>query len=375
MRAARQDGGDVHRIRAGGVGDVEVAVELVQQLVVQVHRDRVERPARHVHLVARHALGVVVHRQGVAQLDPEGEILLRSHALQRLDQLDRHGVLQVVLEDRVGDHDLGEAQPVVQDVQHPLLAQERGVHLHDRVQPALLQGVAGDALDLVGRAAVHRGEGDAVGQLRRDLDVGELRELAGDDLLDLAELLRGVGHRVHEPGHAGRLDPLQVVADAHVEDRAERRALPAQHPAEDVEDGPGDDVLVRRLLQLELLRPLDVVALVGHVDAGPRDHQLVHDLHGLQLDEPAAAQPRRDDVLAELGVRPCGRADGGRQVVARPAKVRHGKGCVRFGRVEERAVDIEDGSLALVFHQDAPKLRGEGLDLHDVGHKLHCSLI
>ena len=178
QRAARQDGGDVHRIRAGGVGDVEVAVELVQQLVVQVHRDRVERPARHVHLVARHALGVVVHRQGVAQLDPEGEILLRSHALQRLDQLDRHGVLQVMLEDRVGDHDLGEAQPVVQDIQHPLLAQERGVHLDDRVQPALLQGVAGDALDLVGRAAVHRGKGDAVGQLRRDLDVGELRELA-----------------------------------------------------------------------------------------------------------------------------------------------------------------------------------------------------
>ena len=186
QRAARQDGGDVHRIRAGGVGDVEVAVELVQQLVVQVHRDRVERPARHVHLVARHALGVVVHRQGVAQLDPEGEILLRPRpACSDCDQLHRLVVLQVMLEDRVGDHDLGEAQPVVQDIQHPLLAQQRGVHLDDRVQPALLQGVAGDALDLVGRAAVHRGEGDAVGQLRRDLDVGELRELAADDLLDL----------------------------------------------------------------------------------------------------------------------------------------------------------------------------------------------
>ncbi len=51
---------------------------------------------------------------------------------------------------------------------------------------------------------------------------------------------------------------------------------------------------VRRLLQLEFLRPLDVVALVLHVDARPRDLQLVHDLDGLELDESArrTARPR-----------------------------------------------------------------------------------
>ena len=44
------DGGDVLRVHARRVGDVQVAVELVEQPVVEPHRDRVERAAGHVHL-------------------------------------------------------------------------------------------------------------------------------------------------------------------------------------------------------------------------------------------------------------------------------------------------------------------------------------
>ena len=168
QRAAREDRRDVQRVRARGVGYAQVPVELMRQLVVQVHRDRIERPARHVHLVARHPRLVVVHRQRVAQLHAKREVLAGGEFLHPADQPQRRLVLQVFLEDRVRDVHLGETEIVVQDAQHAVFAQQRRVHLDDSVQPALLQQIPGDALDLVGRAAVHRGEGDAVGELGRD---------------------------------------------------------------------------------------------------------------------------------------------------------------------------------------------------------------
>ena len=68
-------------------------------------------------------------------------------------------------------------------------------------------------------------------------------------------------------------------------------------------------VLLERLLERQLLRPLDVVADRLHVDARPRDRQPVVDLHRLQLDDAAAGEPRQHDVLRELRVRPGGGAE------------------------------------------------------------------
>ena len=64
-----------------------------------------------------------------------------------------------------------------------------------------------------------------------------------------------------------------------------------------------------RLVDAQLLAPLDVVADRLHVDARARDVELVEHLDGLELDDPAAAEPAEDDVLGELGVRPGRRAE------------------------------------------------------------------
>src|ERR1035441_761335 len=70
------------------------------------------------------------------------------------------------------------------------------------------------------------------------------------------------------------------------------------------------DVFAEGLLQLEFLRPFDVVAHVGHIDTGTRDLQLVQNLHCLKLDDARAAQPGQRDVLRQLTVRPCRRTEG-----------------------------------------------------------------
>ena len=197
-----------------------------------------------------------------------------------------------------------------------------------------------------------------------DLDVGEPREVAAERRADRGERLGRVGHDVHEARHARVADAGEVVADAHVEDRARGRPHPSR-PRQDVHERPRDDVLVRRLVERQLLRPLDVVALVGHVDARPRDLQLVVHLDRLQLDEPAAAEPRRDDVLTELGVRAGRWADGRGERLAEEAAARR---TAAVGRVEERGRDVEDRPLALVLHEDAAELGGERLDAHHVGH-------
>jgi hypothetical protein len=151
----------------------------------------------------------------------------------------------------------------MQNAKHIVLAQQRRVHLHHSVQVPLLKQVACDTLDLVWRASVHRGQGDAVDDARRDFDVGKLREFLPQAILDLGNRFRCVGKQIHKAGHARALDTVQVVADAHIEDGAERRVLPAEQPAKNMNRGPCVDILLDRFFQSQLLRPLHVITLIG----------------------------------------------------------------------------------------------------------------
>ena len=94
-------------------------------------------------------------------------------------------------------------------------------------------------------------------------------------------------------------------------------------------------------LDAQLLAPLDVVADGLHVDARPRDVELVEDLDGLELDDARAGQPGQDDVLGQLRVRAGGRADrrGGRPAEEADRQVRPGGGVVEaVGRQVEDAL-------------------------------------
>ncbi len=58
------------------------------------------------------------------------------------------------------------------------------------MQPQLFQQEAGDGLDLVGGAPVEGGEGDAVGDRRRELEVAELSQVTGELSPELFEEAR-----------------------------------------------------------------------------------------------------------------------------------------------------------------------------------------
>ena len=346
--ACPQEVGDVEAVGAAGERQREVAAELPGQGGRQVHRDRVERPAREVHRrVAVEDAAPVLHFERVRQLEPEREAVRIRGLPEAPEHRDRVGVLQVVAERLVRDRHIAEAEVAVDDAPHLRGAQQRRVALDRGVQPALLQQVQGDLLDLVGRAAVHRRERDRVGEASGDVDLADRRAAPGDDVDVPGQVPRGVGHRVEVPLHVRPEDPLQVVAHAHVEEHA--RALPreAQPPVERVDQDPGPQVLVERLVDLELLAPLDVVALVLHVDAGLVDLQLVEGLDGLQLDQARPNEPRGDDVLGHLGVRPGRHPERGLQlhaVLASPeAVVGVGNEECRPGHVEERALLLQLG--------------------------------
>ena len=144
--------------------------------------------------------------------------------------------------------------------------------------------------------------------------------------------------------------------------------LKAQQAAQHADQYPCLDIFARRLPQLELLRPLDVVPLVLHVDAWSRDLQLVHDLHGLELDKAPARQPGAEDILRKLGVWPCGRAERGSQVV--PEHVLGDIRGIRIGDVEQRPVDAKDRLVFRELSQDPAQQNVKGLDLHRLGHAL-----
>jgi hypothetical protein len=308
---------------------------------------------------------VVLNGQGVGQLDAEEEPLPLGFLLKLPDQLHRPGVLQVVLEDPVGDGDLPEAQVLVEDPQEGLLPQQGGVELHRQVQAPLLQQVGSDPADLVGGTAVHGREGAAVRHSARDLQVRQLGQETPDRRAILLDQRGGVRQRLHEAPHPGLEDPLQVVAHAHVEDRT-RGTVEAQDPVQQVDQDPGGDVLPSGLLQPELLGPLHVVSLVGHVDAGPGNLQLVVDLDGLQLDEPGPGAPGGDDVPGELGVGARGGAHRGLEGLAEePGDV----GGLRVGAMEQGPGDAEQGVVPPQLRQDPAELLLEGLDPHLVSHR------
>jgi hypothetical protein len=102
-----------------------------------------------------------------------------------------------------------------------------------------------------------------------------------------------VPHPADERLHAVARDAVEGVADAQVEREPLEPGGQAQPPAggEHLDQHRRLHVLVERLLERQLLRPLDVEADRPHVDARPRHGDPVVRLHRLQLDDSAAGEP------------------------------------------------------------------------------------
>ena len=307
---------------------------------------------------------MVLDLEGVAQLDPERTNLVAAELKQPREHRDRVVVDQVVAERLVRHLDVGVAQPG-EDAAYVRWAEQGGVELHARVKVPVLDQVPRDRLDLVWRAAVHRRQRDVVGEHLRDLDVVHLGEAAGDDVDAGVALLGAVEQLAQEPAHVRLLDAGEVVADARVEDHARAVALEAEAPVQRMDEHPGADVLVVGLLHPQLLRPLDVVALVLHVDAGLGDLQLVQRLHGLQLDEARTTEPGDDDVLGHLRVGAGGDAEG---VVQQLAVLAGLQAAVRRRREERGPWDSEDRAAVVELVEDPGGQVLEGQWVESVGH-------
>jgi hypothetical protein len=309
-------------------------------------------------------------------LTPNSTPRSAAEPLQALHHGDGVRPLQVLVEVVRVERDVAEAEGV-ERLARVLVAQKRRVALDVGVQALLADEVGRDALDLCGRAAVERGLGDGVADVRRDgvdkrgvhvAEAVDVRVRPGDGLLELRRRGR-VLHAVDERVDLRGLDALEVVADGHVEHEAVRVAK-AKLAREQLARDPCLDVLAKRLRHGELRGPLAVVALVGREDARLVDAGgklgAVHLLDGLQLEEAGTRHVARDDVLGELGVGTGCRAKRGLDLLAKDGT---GRRQLRAGK----AALAEDGLLGLVLVQDPRHEVVEGHGAHDVAHSAASS--
>ncbi len=182
-----------------------------------------------------------------------------------------------------------------------------------------------------------------------------------DLVAELVDEHRGVHHRANEPRHLGRADALEVVSDRDVEnvgagDTPHHRPQ-LRPPTEHVEHHPGLRVLAQRLLERELLAPLDVVSLTLHVHARPVDVEPVEYLHRLALEHPCTGQPGEHEVLGELGVGTGGGTDRGG---GPPSPHLDGQIVGGIGLVEPPGWQVEDAVACLPLAGDPAQQHPEG---------------
>ena len=216
------------------------------------------------------------------------------------------------------------------------------------------------------------GLGDGVGDAGRDgvdevsINILEhIQVVQGPVLAGVPDLGAGSIHHAVDVGVGlVLLDVSQVVANGHVEDEAIGIAH-AQFLSHQLTCPPALDVLDKSFGNVQLGRPLTVVALVACGDAGLSDAMAqlfaVHLLNGLQLEETGACCVGGHDVLGQLGVGTCGGAVGGLDLL-----VEDGQSLT--GGVVNLLGDAKDGALFLVLGQNPGHQLTKGNGAHNICH-------
>ena len=145
----------VEEFRAAGEGDLHPAAELCGNAAAHFDRQREQGAAGHVHLVVRQLAAGGIDGEGVRQLQAEFQTALVGQRLQALEHGNGVLPLQVLVEVMVVEDDVVIAHRI-EDIARILVAEDGGVALDEGVDLLLGDEVGGDALDLIGRAAVQR---------------------------------------------------------------------------------------------------------------------------------------------------------------------------------------------------------------------------
>ena len=364
-------GADVVGRGTAGVADTQLAIELLGNATGGLDGQREQRTAGHVHLGGRQLVPRHVDGEGVGELDAKLQAALGAQGNQALEHGHGVGPLQVLAEVRIVEDDVVEAQ-LVEALASKLIAQQRGVALDVGVETLLGNQIGRDALDLRRRAAMQRGLGNGVGDARRDgldkrgIDILKLVQVSERPRAALVPNLgaAGVLHALNVRIDLGALDALEVITHGHVEDKT-IRAAQAVLASDQVAGKPCLHVLGKGLRNLELGRPLAVVALVLRHDAG-LVHTLgellaVHNLNGLELKEAGTGHVGCHDVLGQLRI-----GTGGRAKRSLDALVKNGKRALLVGR--DHLAHAKDGALSLVLLDDPVHQLRKRDRPHDVAH-------
>ena len=362
---------DVASFSTAGVGDAQLAVELIGDLTSQGDGQGEQRTAGHVHLGRGQLAGGDIDGEGIGQLQTELDAFLLAQSHQTLEHGNCIAPLQVFDEVAVGECDIAEAQGV-HTVTCVLVAQQGGVALDVGVQVLLGDQVGSDRFDFRRGAAVQSGLGDGVGDACGDgvdevsIDVFEHIQVVQNPVLagvpDLG--VRSVHHAVDVGIGLVLLDVSQVVANGHVEDKAIGIAH-AQFLSHQLTCPPCLDVFDVCFGDVQLGGPFAVVALVACGDAGLGNAMAqlftVHLLNGLQLEETGACCVGSNDVLCQLGVGACSGTVGGLDLLVEDGQ------CLASGVVNLLS-DAKDGTLFLIFGQNPSHQLTKGNGAHNICH-------
>ena len=219
---------------------------------------------------------------------------------------------------------------------------------------------------------MQRGLGNGVGDTRRDgldkrgIDMLKFVQVGERPCAALVPDVRAAGvlHALDVGVDLGALNTLEVITHGHVEDKAVR-ASQAVLASDQVAGKPCLHVLGKGLRNLELGRPLAVVALVLRHNAG-FVHTLgellaIHHLNGLELKETRTGHVGCHDVLGQLRIGTGSRAKRGLD-----ALVKNGKRALLVGR--DHLAHAKDGVLGLVLLDDPVHQLRKRDRPHDVAH-------
>jgi len=121
-----------------------------------------------------------------------------------------------------------------------------------------------------------------------------------------------IHHVIDELLHRRLLNALQVVADAHIENKGFGiiGAAGGEHFIQQMQDKPGFQILIPGFLKGKFCGPFGVKAFVFRIDTGFFQLEAIEDLYRFEFDETATGQPGGHNILGELGMRPGCRANG-----------------------------------------------------------------
>ncbi len=126
----------------------------------------VERRPRQIHRVVGHEALVVADHQRVGQLDPEPAAVDPGEVLQTDDQIQGLVELEVGRKSFRAQLHLVVTEVAVNDFVDALESEQGRVELDDHIDLVAGHEVAGDLVDLLGRASVEGRKGDGVGDPR-----------------------------------------------------------------------------------------------------------------------------------------------------------------------------------------------------------------